>query len=173
MAARHLAGLYRRLGDDRQVATALQSVGSAEERARRLGIEGRVNSAREAFLRQFPNEIEAESAAWQSLIEAQAGICAFHAMVEEDHEKGKPLRGSRIASLKAFKKALLGLRTAFPEPMAQEGIERAVQNASRTCADLFVQGLKSMGDDGEIQGDQLRESLYQQVSYALIAECSR
>lgn len=170
MATRHLARLYRILGDDRQAATALQSAGLAEERARRLGIEGGVASARDTFQRQYPDETDAEAAAWQVLVEAQAGICAFHAMVEENHEKGKSLRGSRIASLKAFRKALAGLRTAFPEPMAQDGITRAIHTASRTCAELFAHDLESMGDGGEGRDDELRKSLYQQVSGALIAE---
>lgn len=172
VAVRYLAAFYRQLRDDRQATAALQSLGPAEERARRLGIEGRVIAEREVFLRQYVDETEAEAAAWHSLIEAQAGICAFHALVADDPDRNKPLRGARCASLKAFKRAVVGMRTAFPEPMAEEGIAKAVDAASRTSTDLFVMGLESLDDGREVQGADLRESLFQRVSAALIAECS-
>lgn len=173
VSVRYLASFYRRLKDDRQATTALQAVGSAEERARRLRLEGRVIAEKETLLRQFSDETDAEATAWQSLIEAQAGIYAFHALVEEDPDKSKPLRAARIANMKAFRKALAGLRTAFPEAMAQEGIARAVHAASKTSTDLFVQGLESLDNGGQVQGAELRKSLYQQISDALMTECAR
>lgn len=53
-------------------------------------------------------------------------------MEQEGSSRG--LRGARQSNNRAFQAALLGWRTAFPEPMASQCITSALQAAASTCS---------------------------------------
>jgi hypothetical protein len=117
-ASNYLTRLYRVLGDERQAYQAMQACGPCEERAQRLRLQPQIEKA------------------WQLLIAASAGLCAFHGLVD-DHEEGKNLRGPRTATNKAFNNSLRGYRTAFPEELTIPSIRQAIEQASLFCADAF------------------------------------
>lgn len=165
-ASRFLQGLYRVLGDGRQAANAIQAGAPAEERGSRLGLSARISAFRAMYGSEDPDETKAEGRAWQFLVEAQAGICAFHAMVY-DHEKGRSLQGSRTAANKAFQVALRGYRIAFPEEMSEPGISGAIVAAANTCVEAFLEDLE---DSNEEERESLRRRLDQTIREALIQE---
>ncbi len=148
VASRWLAGLYRRLQDPRQAMQAIQAGAPAEERARRLGITSRGPEASTAFANQIANEEEGERLAWITLIQAQAGICAFHGVVD-GQENAKSLRGPRTAAHRAFEGAIRGFRTAFPEEISKPGIETAIEDAAIRCSQTFVNDLD---DEPDVEG---------------------
>lgn len=78
--------------------------------------------------------------AWITLIQAQAGICVFHGIVD-GHEKAKSLRGPRAAAHRALECAIKGIRTAFPMEISQSGINMAIDNAATRCSQVFVDDL--------------------------------
>lgn len=148
VASRWLTGLYRRLQDPRQAMQASQAGAPAEERARRLGLAGQILEASTAFANQVANEGEGERLAWITLIQAQAGICVFHGIVD-GHQKAKSLRGPRAAAHRALECAAKGIRTAFPLEISQSGINLAIENAATRCSQIFVDDLD---DDPNVEG---------------------
>ncbi|WP_148300407.1 hypothetical protein [Holophaga foetida] len=138
VASRFLARLYRAMGDGRQASNAIQAGAPSEERAQRLGLAPRVAEGQAVFGDEVGEEIEKEIRAWQSLVESQAGISAFHAMVEGCSRGRRGLRGARQAAGKAFHRAVQGYRIAFPEEMAREGISLAIQAATILCMEAFL-----------------------------------
>jgi len=145
-ACGYLVRLYRALGDDRQASVALRACGPSEERAQRSGLQAQVAASTAEFAAGQADDTVGEQNAWELLVEAQAGLCAFHAMVD-DHEKGGSLRGLRTNTNKAFEKALLGYRVAFPEEMTVVGIGRAVATAADRCSDSFSLNLADATDE--------------------------
>jgi len=135
-ASNYLTRLYRVLGDERQAYQAMQACGPCEERAQRLRLQPQIDELKAAFAAEYPEETLGEEKAWQLLIAASAGLCAFHGLVD-DHEEGKNLRGPRTATNKAFNNSLRGYRTAFPEELTIPGIRQAIEQASLFCADAF------------------------------------
>lgn len=89
------------------------------------------------FIAGIPQDSIGEQKGWELIIQAQAGLAAFHGMVD-DHEKGGSLRGPRTATTKAFHKSLLGYRTAFPDEITMPGIQRAIEIAATRCAESFA-----------------------------------
>ena len=165
VASTYLVKLYRALGDDRQADTALRSCGPCEERAKRLGLQARISELHAVFVASHPESSPGEAKAWQLLVEAQAGLSAFHGIVS-DHQKGGSLRGDRTATTKALHKSLQGYRVAFPVEMASEGIEKALVVATARCADTFAQDLEADGDSAQAK-TELRQDLYQSILDAL------
>lgn len=155
MTSGYLLRLYRILGDDRQAAIAIQAVGPCGERVQRLGIQAQVAALNIIFEAEHPEETIGEEKAWQLMIEAHAGLCAFHGLVD-DHEKGGSLRGNRTGTNKAFHMALRGYRTAFPEEFTALGIKQAVETAATRCADVFSANV-------EFPTDQEKSDLYQEL----------
>jgi len=140
-AARHLVRLYRVLGDDKQAATALRMMAPLQARIQRKGLEAQTTALRENLLQDYPQETQAEEAAWRFFLEACAGFLAFHAAVAmgTPGTPGKdPLRGSRNEALRAFREGIKGFRTAFPEAMVQDGVSWAIDSASQVCAETIV-----------------------------------
>ncbi|WP_005034620.1 hypothetical protein [Holophaga foetida] len=142
-ASRHLLKLYRRLGDPKQATRAIQAGQPAEERASRLALAQRHEAFR-ATLAVLTEE-EGEATAWCQLLEALAGQCAFIALVEQEGP-ARGLQGARQANHRAFTIALQGYRTAFPEPLASQGITSALQDAAATCATNLAQNLEEPPD---------------------------
>jgi hypothetical protein len=139
VASSHLVNLYRMLEDGRQTALALKARGPCEERTRRRGLQARMAELYAAFLALNPEEIAGEACAWQWLVEAQAGLAAFHGLAAEE-EAGEPqgVKGDRAAALKALRHSLRGYRTAFPEELADEGIHQALETAAVRCSEAFA-----------------------------------
>jgi hypothetical protein len=168
VASTYLVKLYRALGDDRQADTALRACGACEERAKRLGLQARIAELHAVFVANHPEDSPGEAKAWQLLVEAQAGLSAFHGIVN-DHEKGGSLRGNRTATAKALHKSMQGYRVAFPVEMASEGIQQAIVVATARCADTFVHDLEADGDSAQAK-TELRQDLYQSILVALTQE---
>ena len=166
MASGYLVRLYRILGDDRQVFIAMQARGPSEERAQRLGLQARIAALQAVFVAEFPEETISEKKAWELLVEAQAGNCAFHGLVD-DHEKSGSLRGPRTATTTAFHKSLQGYRTAFPDEMTTPGIKRAIERAAKRCAESFTLELEEATDQ---ERSDLRQELHSNILQALKKE---
>lgn len=148
MVARgYLTRLYRVLGDDRQAAMAQQACGPCEERSKRLGLSARIQALQSVFAARHPDETLGELKAWETMVEAQAGLLAFHCLVDEDHERGRNLRGSKTQTTKAFQKALRGYRTAFPEEITFPGFQQAIETAALHCAKAFSLDLEETTDE--------------------------
>ncbi len=141
VASRYLLRLYRRLGDEKQAYVATQAGAPTEERARRLRLAARIPAVQTTFAQENAEEVQGEAQAWRNLVEAQAGICTFHSMVHGHSEKARSLQGPANATAKAFHRSVEGYRVAFPEPIAHEGITRALRAASERCAVACLEGL--------------------------------
>ena len=166
-ASRQLAGLYRALGDGKQAFNAIQAGVPSEERAQRLGLTGRLPNEGVLFGKSDSEVLENEREAWQTLIEAQAGLCAFHGMVA-DHERARELQGSRNVSNKAFQAALKGYRIAFPEPMASIDIAEAILAAADGCVAAFVKDLEESGESSDFS--ETAQHVHRSILEALRAE---
>jgi len=163
-ASRFLVGLYRALADDKQVANATQAGAHAEEQATRLGLRSRIAAMRTLFEDQNPMELSREPRAWLILIEAQAGLSAFHSLVD-GHERGSSIRGSRTATEKAFLRSLRGYRVAFPDEMTTVGIRWAIENAAARCASSFTLEVDGASD---AEQEELRSQLHATILDTLI-----
>lgn len=167
-ASRFLQTLYRALGDEKQAANAIQAGAPAEERGSRLGLGARIAALRIIHGQESPDATPSEARSWQVLVEAQAGVCAFHAMADHcDDNKARNLRGARTANTKAFQQALRGYRTAFPEEMSEAGITQAIEDAANTCVATFLEDLT---DASEEERQALRQDLSQSILDALTRE---
>lgn len=141
VASRYLTHLYRTLNDEKQTSNAIRSGAPAEERAQRLGLAIQVSAMQALFVEKHSEELLGEAHAWQALVEAQAGLAAFHAMVDGKSGESHGLHGMRTATNKAFQRALQGYRIAFPEQMAREGIAKAIRAAADRCSETFLADL--------------------------------
>jgi len=167
-ASRYLLRLYRVLGDDKQAANAMQAGKSSEERARRLGLDIQLAAMKTLHGETDIENMLAEARAWEILVESHAGISAFHAMVDSQPGQGKSLQGARNTAIRALKRSIHGYRVAFPEEMANEGIQRAIEAAATVCAKTFVEDLP--GEDLDAEREALVMSVYQDILNALVAE---
>jgi hypothetical protein len=157
VASGWLTRLYRSLGDDRQAALAIQVGKPGMERLSRLGLESRLPAQLEGFLRQHPDETRAEEAAWTLLVEAYGGISAFIAVTDSTDGRAAPgLRGTRTATNGAFRKAIQGFHTAFPEEIVGPAVTTATRKAYAQCADAFLADVDEE-DPGKLS--ELRASL--------------
>ena len=139
MASGWLTRLYRSLGDDRQAALAIQVGVPGLERLKRKGLQASVQLLNEGFNRQHADETRAEAAAWALLVEAYGGISAFIAVTDcSDGKAASGLRGARTATNGAFRKAIQGFHTAFPEEIVDPAVAAAIQKACSQCADAFL-----------------------------------
>ncbi|WP_285605820.1 hypothetical protein [Geothrix edaphica] len=120
---------------------------------------------RDIFGDQDEEKLLGEARAWQILVEAQAGVCAFHAMTGDDPGKARGLRGARTASTKALDRAVHGYRVAFPDVMAEAGIRSALEGAASTCVRGFMEDLE--GDGPAEDREVLQESIYRDILGAL------
>ena len=166
-ASRHLAGLYRALGDGKQAFNAIQAGVPSEERAQRFGLTSRLPDGKAIFGKSDSEVLESESEAWRTLIKAQAGLCAFHGMVA-DHERARALQGARNVSNKAFQAALRGYRIAFPEPMASDGIAEAILAAADGCVAAFKKDLEESGESSDFS--ETAQHVHRSILEALKAE---
>jgi len=162
MASGYLVALYRILGDERQEALAMEACGPCEARARRLGLQAQIDALDAAFAAEYPEELLGEEKAWQRIVEAHAGLCAVHDLIE-DPEQDPSLRGTRAGTANALRQALKGYRTAFPEECTVPGIRQAMESAARRCAD----GFSFTGDREE---PRQRQELHDRVLEALLWE---
>jgi len=159
VASRYLAWIYRAMGDGRQASNALRAGAPAEERIQRLGLAPRVADGLSLLRTGELEEIEKENQAWQSLVESQAGISAFHAMADGFAGGRRGLRGTRQATGKAFYRAVQGYHIAFPEQIAKEGVSGAIRSAAFACTEAFR---------ADIQEDAgLAQELHQNIVDAL------
>jgi len=165
-SSRWLTQLYRSLGDERQAATANQAGAPALERLNRLKIQSQAASLEKLFSQEFSDETLAEEAAWYSLVEALAGLSAFFA-VTADPVGGRitpGLRGPRTATYGAYRKAIRGFRTAFPDEIADRGVTSAAQKATAVCIDALLIGIPEEDPEDRYQ---LRSELETCVHEAL------
>jgi len=166
MASGFLLRLYRDLGDDRQAYLAMQAVGPSKERAQRFGFHSQVDALKAVFAAEYPEKTLGEKNAWQLMIEAHAGLCAFHGLVDE-HEKSGSIRGSRTGTNRAFHMARRGYRTAFPEEITIPGIRQAIESATAICADVFSSNVGCASDQ---EKSDLRQELRANILEALLKE---
>jgi len=145
-ASRFLAGLYRALKDEQQATAAIWAGQPATERMERHGLQAGLPAVLQAFEQEHPEETEAEACAWQTLIQAQAGQCLFFAVQLAKHGKASPpgLLGRSTAANKAFSRALVSYRAAFPDEMVAVGVECALLEASRLGAEAFSQDAQDL-----------------------------
>jgi hypothetical protein len=143
-ASRYLARLYRALGDGRQAAAAILIGQSVTERMERMGLQAQLPALATAFGSSDLDETQAEEAAWQCLITAQAGLCAYLSLLDWMGQPTSGLQGQRTATHKAFQRALYSYRVAFPEEMTRQGIARALEEASRVGAEAFNQEVEDL-----------------------------
>ena len=121
-----------------------------------------------AFVAEHPEETLGEENAWQTIVEALAGLCALHGLVD-DHKEGRSLRGSRTGTNKALRMAMRGYRSAFPEEISSPGIRRAIQQAALRCADAFSSNVDDATDQEKAD---LRKELHANILDALLKEVS-
>jgi hypothetical protein len=165
VASRYLLRLYRGLGDGKQALTASQAGAQAEERAQRLGLTSGLAALQQLFVEKNPETTEAEAEAWKTLVEAQAGICAFHSMVNETPKGSSGLQGSRTRAAKAFCRSIQGYRVAFPEQIADEGIAKALELAAEKCTEAC---LKDLGcNEGVEERSTAAEEIHSNIRDAL------
>lgn len=145
-AAQVLTGLYRRLGDGKQAARAIQAGSSAEDRCRRLGLLPRIGEQCAQIRTAFPDEMGLEAHAWRLLVEGQAGLSAFYAVVDQDENQACRVQRKRKTTLKGFLLALQGIRTAFPEEMTSPWIQQAIQRAANLCTESLLMDLRQHDD---------------------------
>jgi len=166
--SRFLLALYRRLGDEKQAANAIQAGAPAEERGGRLGLGPRIAALKLIHGQEAPDAAPGEARSWQVLVEAQAGVCAFHAMADHcDDGKARSLRGARTANNKAFQASLRGYRIAFPEEMSAVGISEAIDAAAETCLASFLEDLTDASDE---ERESIRKDLGLTIREALARE---
>jgi hypothetical protein len=68
------------------------------------------------------------------------------------------------ATFAAYRRAIQGFHTAFPDPMVKKGVDTATQKATSTCVEAFLVAI----EDGDYdQREQLRVELEACVLYAL------
>ena len=165
VASRFLTSLYRGLGDNKQAAHAIQAGVPAEERARRLGLGAQIKTRQDLATMEATPEVSREFQAWQALVEAHAGVAAFHSMAEEGPSRKEGLQGTRSANTKAFQQALRGFGVAFPEAMAGEGIATALQVATDTSVETLLADLEEKAPQGDHSA--LAEELTREILGAL------
>jgi ribosomal protein S9 len=147
-ASRFLAKLYRALKDEQQASAAIWAGQPATERMERHGLQTHFLEVYQTFELEHPDETEAEAAAWQNLIEAQAGQCLFFAVQVAKNGKPTPgLLGQSTAANKAFSRALVSYRAAFPDEMVAAGVKRALLEASRLGAEAFSQDARDLPEE--------------------------
>ena len=166
VASGYLVQLYRKLHDDRQADLAMRALGRCEERAQRLGLQVRKAVLQAEFAAENLDETIGEQKAWELLIEAQAGICAFYGMVD-DFEMGRGIRGPSTVTMKAFHKSLQGYRAAFPEEVTTPGIQRAVEIAASKCSEAFALEVDGITEEHKAN---LRQEIHSNVLDALMKE---
>jgi hypothetical protein len=76
------------------------------------------------------------------------------------------LRGARTATNGAFRKAIQGFHTAFPEEIVHPAVAAAIQKACSQCADAFLADVDEE-DPGKLS--ELRASLEVCVAEAIAA----
>lgn len=135
-AGRFLLRLYRRLQDDRQAAATLAALVPCETRAARQRMD--IPSHPPETCAPGEDEALAESRAWETVLEAQIGYCAFHALVDSP-------RGVKHAAERAYHMAVRGLETAFPKEWTTPRRQAILQEVSTRCADLFLLDLEDEG----------------------------
>lgn len=161
LASEHLVRLYRSLGDDRQAASAMLAAGPCEERARRLGLAYRTAPGSVGFLEGQESETDREAACWAFLVQAHAGVLAFHTVVDPGAASSRGLRGSRSATAKALRRALQGFRTAFPEELAGPWIRGALAAALERFSGAFTAQVRGADDtDRPAIKHELQEVLF-------------
>jgi hypothetical protein len=165
VASAYLVGLYRSLDDSRQLALAMQAQGHCEERVQRLGLQAVIGKLQAKFAATHADGTAREQEAWEQLIVAQAGLAAFHGLVD-DHPQHDTLRGQRNVTNKALLKAMRGYRSAFPEEVTRPGVERAIGFAATQCSDSFSLDVEDVTDE---ERDGLRQELRGNIVKSLIA----
>ena len=139
VASRFLGEFYRAMGDGAQAAAALRAGLPASERMGRTAFHGDLRALVDAFKQRHADDTLAEEAAWQGLITALAGMSVFLAAVDEGPDgPGRGLRGLRSANARALDSALKGYRSGFPDAMATQGTQAAIQDAAAQCAEILV-----------------------------------
>lgn len=159
VASQYLAALYRRLGDEKQAVRAIQAGSSTEERCQRLGLHAAFTEQRAKIRTEFPDETEGEACAWRLLVEGQAGLSAFHALVDQDQDKAGSIRGKRRATFKGFQMALQGIGTAFPEEMTAPWVQQAIRQAADICTETLLVGRDENPDTYLELHTSIREAL--------------
>lgn len=134
---RYLVALYRRLGDDKQAARALEIMVPSGKWMAKQGWVPQVDP----WCPGEQDEVAAEAKAWEDILEAQMGIYSFHAMM------GSPC-GVMNASGRAYRSAIRGMETAFPMEWTSVRRKAILLKVSTLCANLFV---LDMGEDGSAE----------------------
>ena len=148
VGSRFLAGLYRSLKDEQQAAAALWAGQPATEQMERHGLQTQLLEAMQAFGLEHPEEAEAEAAAWVDLIEGQAGQCLFFAVQIAKAGRTAPgIQGQSTAANKAFSRALVSYRAAFPDEMVAEGVDRALLKAAHRGAEALSQAARDLYEE--------------------------
>lgn len=150
VASGHLVRLYDALEDELQAAAAQEAAGHCGEGVQQLGLNAKVAALDCAFNADNPDETQGEARAWKWLVEAQAGLSACHGVVADSWEE---------AAFKAFLASVKGYLVAFPEEMACQGIQMAIQSATGQCLSAMPQ---------EPAGPLDTESLGQRIRAALL-----
>jgi len=141
--AHYLARLYRLLDDDRQAVLAFQAGNVCEQWIKHLSTTGPMTALLESFPSEPTEDVQGEAQAWFCLVEANAAILVLHSLVDSASKDGRTLRGSRTAATKAFQRALQGYRAAFPEEVAEPGIQRAIESVALNSADALARMARS------------------------------
>jgi hypothetical protein len=129
------------LGDEHQAVLAQRILGPSEERAQRLHLGDQVAEAQTGYGPDPIDSTAGEARAWECLIEAHAGLLAFHALVHEGTSQNRGIRGSWTSTRKSFHLALQGYHTAFPDEMVSQGVQRALDSATEHCLAAFTRDL--------------------------------
>lgn len=166
MASSHLARLYRTLRDNRQAGLALEARGMSETRALRYRLMETAAELGLRFAEDHPDETDGEARAWQLLVESQAGMHVLYSVMDQDPAKSSHFRGARTATAKALCRSIHGYRVAFPDAMAEDGVLRSLEAASRRIADLLMPDEAGV-DEGEIQ--RRRKAIHGDIMEALSA----
>ena len=135
-----LTPFYRRLQDEPQASRAMRASQAPLDRVQQVGLGGEVQLRLRGF-KAIPDETDAEAHAWRSLVAALGGLSAFYAFAAIKRNGRSPagLLGPKNAFRKGLTEALRGFRTAFPEEMAKQGIESALEEVAEAVANVLVQ----------------------------------
>jgi hypothetical protein len=171
-ASRFLTKLYRALGDERQAFTVIRAGSIAENYCAKQRFSGKFPAVLKTD-HGDPAQVAAdEEAAWKQLLEALAGLCAVFAMVDWSRETATGMAGSRTAASAAFRQALRGYLTAFPDTMVREGVAQSLEAATASiCTRTFK--LQSEDPTPSPECDRLRQELRKFIQESLAALANR
>jgi hypothetical protein len=108
-----------------------------------------------------------------ALSEAQAGLLALLEVTSDgvDRRAAPGLRGAQVVTHGAFRKAIRGFYTAFPNAMVEQDMGMVFRKVAAACVDAFLAGINEEDADLRNQLAQgLESSVLETLGKAIVDE---